>query len=66
MKKWIVNGVVTVDVYVEVEAETLQEAMEYADSNVGMVTYANETVGADDYEGDAKIEVFCSDNIEWG
>ena len=66
LKTWKVNGVVMVDVYVEVMAETLEEAMQIVDDDVFMEEYANETVGAD-YNADEinEIELVCCDCIEW-
>lgn len=66
LKTFRINGVVMVDVYVEVVAETLEDAMEIVGDDVFMEEYANETVGAD-YNADeiTDIEIVCSDAIEW-
>ena len=67
MKKWRLCGCVNVDVYVSVEAETLEEAIEIAEDECRMEEYCNNTVGVDYWSADAVSDgdVCCSYEIEW-
>ena len=65
MAKFRVNGTTVIDVYVTVEADSLEEAMEKVE-DMGFYTeeYCNEAVGVasseDDYE---ELEICSTDDI---
>ena len=64
--RYRIYGTVQVDVMVEIEAHSLEEAMDYAWDNYRMEEYCNGTIGCEDggYEfGDA--EVTCCCDIDW-
>ena len=66
MNRYRVCGTVSVDVYAEIDAPTLEDAMAYAENNFHMEEYCNGTVGCEDgnYEfGEA--EVTCCCDIDW-
>ena len=66
MNRYKIYGAVSVDVYAEIDAPTLEDALEYARDNFEMVEYCNGSVGCEDdsYEfGDA--EVTCCCDIDW-
>lgn len=66
MNRYRVCGTVSVDVYAEIDAPTLEDALEYARDNFRMEEYCNGSVGCEDggYEfGDA--EVTCCCDIDW-
>lgn len=66
MNRYRICGTVSVDVYAEIDAPTLEDAMEYAENNFHMEEYCNGTVGCEDsgYEfGEA--EVTCCCDIDW-
>ena len=57
-------GTVMVDVYIDIDAPTLEDAIEYAENNVAIEEYANGTIGVEDggYNfGDG--EITCCDYI---
>ena len=41
-------GTVMVDVYIDIDAPTLEDAIEYAENNVAIEEYANGTIGVED------------------
>jgi CRISPR/Cas system-associated protein Cas7 (RAMP superfamily) len=66
MNRYKIYGTVSVDVYAEIDAPTLEDALEYANDNFEIVEYCNGSVGCEDmsYEfGDA--EVTCCCDIDW-
>lgn len=66
MNRYRVCGTVSVDIYAEIDAPTLEDALEYARDNFRMEEYCNGSVGCEDggYEfGDA--EVTCCCDIDW-
>lgn len=64
MAKWRINGTTVVDIYVEVEADTLEEAIDKADSEYHLEEYCNNTIGCESYEyGEA--EMCATGWIEW-
>ena len=50
MATFRINGTTIVDVYVEVEAETLEEAIEKADDSCRHEEYTNGTMAVESYE----------------
>ena len=59
-------GTVMVDVYIDIDAPTLEDAIEYAENNIAIEEYANGTIGVEDggYNfGDG--EITCCDYINW-
>ena len=66
MNRYRIYGTVMVDVAVEIDAPTLEDAMEYVTDNYRMEEYANNTVGCEDggYEFD-DAEVTCCCDVEW-
>lgn len=53
MKKYKVCGTTTVNIYVEIEANSLEEAIEIADNEVGFIEFADGSIGLDcDYDGE--------------
>lgn len=66
LNRYRVCGTVTVDVYVEIEAKSLEDAIEYAEENFEMTEYANGSLGVEDgnWEFDDG-EVTCGDYIRW-
>ena len=67
MRKWRLNGQVTLDVYVDVVAETLEEAIEIAEDDVSITEYCGAQVGVD-YYADEEDEADLVDGgmgIEW-
>ena len=66
MNRYRICGTVSIDVYAEIDAPTLEDAMAYAEDNFRMEEYCNGTVGCEDgnYEfGEA--EVTCCCDIDW-
>lgn len=66
MNRYRVCGTVSVDIYAEIDAPTLEDALEYARDNFRMEEYCNGSIGCEDggYEfGDA--EVTCCCDIDW-
>ena len=66
VNRYRVYGAVTVDVYMEIDAPSIEEALEYAEDNCHIIEYANGTVGIedDDYNfGDGEITCCCE--VEW-
>lgn len=63
MAKFRVNGTTVVDIYVEVEADTLEEAIEKAEDSCSLEEYANGTMGVESYEYD--VDVCATGWIEW-
>ena len=66
MNRYRICGTVSIDVYAEIDAPTLEDAMAYAEDNFRMEEYCNGTVGCEDgnYEfGEA--EVACCCDIDW-
>ena len=47
MREWEVRGIVTLDVIVTVEAETLEEAMKIAEEDASIEEYCGAQVGVD-------------------
>ena len=64
--RYRIYGTVQVDVAVEIEAHSLEEAIEYAWDNYRMEEYCNGTIGCEDggYEFD-DAELTCCCDIEW-
>lgn len=64
--RYRIYGTVQVDVAVEIEAHSLEEAIEYAWDNYRMEEYTNGTVGCEDgsYEFD-DAELTCCCDVEW-
>lgn len=63
MAKFRVNGTTIVDIYVEVEADTLEEAIEKAEDSCTLEEYTNGTMGVESYEYD--VDVCANGWIEW-
>ena len=62
MKKYKVCGATTINIYVEIEANSLEEAIEIADNEVRLTEFADGSIGLDsDYEG----EITENDWFEW-
>lgn len=66
INKYRICGTVMVDVTVEVDAPTLEDAINYVEDNYRMEEYANNTVGCEDggYEFE-EAELTCCCDIEW-
>lgn len=66
MNRYRVCGKVSVDVYVEIDAPTLEDAIEYAENNFHMEEYCGGTIGCEDgnYEF-GEGEVTCCCDIDW-
>ena len=66
INRYRIYGTVMVDVAVEVDAPTLEDAMNYVEDNYRMEEYANNTVGCEDggYEFN-EAEVTCCCDVEW-
>lgn len=66
MNRYRICGTVSVDIYAEIDANSLEEAMEYAEDNFRMEEYCNGTVGCEDgnYEF-SEAEVTCCCDIDW-
>ncbi len=67
MAVWRVSGTTTINVYVEVEAETLEEAIDICDSNINLTEYCDGNIGVDSYYADEISDVEVSENgyIDW-
>lgn len=67
MRKWRLVGYANVDVSISVEAETLEEAIDMASSEVTMTEYCNGTVGVDYWSADriSDGDTCCGSEIEW-
>ncbi len=67
MAQFRVHGTTVIDIYVTVEAETMEEAIEIAEDNVRMVEYCNETIGAETYGAETYggAEVCENGYIDW-
>lgn len=67
MAIWRVSGTTVINVYVEVEAETLEEAIDICDSNIGLTEYCDGNIGVDSYYADEISDVEVSENgyIDW-
>lgn len=66
MRKWRLYGYVAVDVSVSVTAETVDEAIDLAESRVVVTEYCNGTVGVDYWNDEIEdSDISCSDNISW-
>ena len=68
MKEWEIRGIVTLDVIVTVEAETLEEAMKIADGDVSIEEYCGGQVGVDYGYADEVTDADLCDGgmgIEW-
>ena len=63
--KYKLNGTVTADVYVEVIADSMEEAIEYAEDNFRIEEYANGMIGVEDDNYEYEGEVVCCDTITW-
>lgn len=66
LNKYRIYGTVMVDVATEIDAHSLEEAMDYVRDNYRMEEYCNNTVGCEDggYEfGEAEITCCC--DIDW-
>lgn len=70
MAKFAVYGTMMIDVEVIVEADSLDEAMDYADENVYSEEYCNDTVGLEvNSDADERISVeslMANGYIDWG
>ena len=66
MNRYRICGTVSIDVYAEIDAPTLEDAMAYAEDNFRMEEYCNGTVGCEDggYEFD-DAELTCCCDVEW-
>ena len=66
MNRYRICGTVSIDVYAEIDAPTLEDAMAYAENNFHMEEYCNGTVGCEDrcYEF-GEGEVTCCCDIDW-
>ena len=65
MVMYEVSGEVVLTVYVKVEADSEEEAVEKVeDDNMYVTEYCDGTVGVDG--GDYEVTLTCCDNIEWG
>ena len=68
MREWEIRGLVTLDVIVTVEAETLEEAIEIAEGDVSLEEYCGAQVGLDYGYADEVTEADLRDggmDIEW-
>lgn len=66
MATFRINGTTIVDVYVEVEAETLEEAIEIADEHYHIEEYCNNTIGVEDNSYELpEGEIVSNGWIEW-
>lgn len=63
--RYRLNGIVTADVYVEVIADSMEEAIEYAEDNFKIEEYANGMIGVGDDNYEYEGEVVCCDTINW-
>ena len=68
MREWEIRGIVTLDVIVTVEAETLEEAIEIAEGDVSIEEYCGAQVGVDYGYADEVTDADLCDGgmgIEW-
>ena len=66
INRYRVYGTVSVDVCVEVDAPTMEDAIAYAEDNYRMEEYSNGTVGIEDRDYNfSDGEVTCCCEIEW-
>ena len=66
MAVWRVNGTTTIDVYVEVEAETLEEAIDICYSEVNLAEYCNNTLGVESpYDAEISENGYIDWSEEW-
>lgn len=63
MATFRINGTTIVDVYVEIEADTLEEAIDKAEDTCRLEEYVNGCVGVENYEYD--VDMCASGWIEW-
>ena len=66
MNRYRIYGTVQVDVCVEIDAPTMEDALEYAENNFRIEEYCGGTVGCEDrcYEF-GEGEVTCCCDIDW-
>ena len=64
MKKWRVCGITTINLYVDVEAETLEEAIDIADSDVSLSEYIDGSIGAE-YSEAENVDITENGWFEW-
>ena len=68
MREWEIRGIVTLDVIVTVEAETLEEAIEIAEGDVSIEEYCGAQVGLDYGYADEVTDgdlTYDETDIEW-
>ena len=66
INRYRVCGTVMVDVYMEIDAPTLEDAIEYASDNCCIEEYANGTIGVEDGSYNfGEGEVTCGNYVDW-
>ena len=67
MQEWKINGTITMDVYVTVRAESLEEAMKIADDDVVIEEYVGAQAGVEYCADEIYDADFCDGGmgIEW-
>ena len=66
MKLFKIRGTSVIDIEVEIEAKSLEEAIQKCDEGISIDNYCNGTVGAVDYSCDANgVDTSSFGYIEW-
>ena len=64
MAVWSVHGSVVMDIYAEVEADTIEEAIEICENDVRVTEYCDGTIGVD-YNDDCIEDVETDASGNW-